>query len=79
MAQEQSITTEDIARYYPFASPEEKVVIDSLFFFFFEKQKAVQVTSICGVPFGASRLEAGRVLRNKFGEPHYLSDDTHII
>lgn len=79
VAQEQNLTTEDIVRYYPLASPEEKVVIDSLFSDLVEKQKAVQVTSICGVPFGSSRLEAGRVLRNKFGEPYFLSDDSHIV
>lgn len=79
VAQSDSITTADIIRYYPLASPEEKVVIDSLFSDLVERQKSVQITSICGVPFGASRAEAARVLRNKFGEPNYLSNDTHIV
>ena len=79
IAQEQNLTTEDIIRYYPLASPEEKVAIDSLFSDLIVKQKAAQVTYICGVPFGSSRLEAARILRNKFGEPYYLSDNTHIV
>lgn len=78
-AQNENITTEDIIRYYPLASPEEKVVIDSLFSDFVSSQKANQIKSICNVPFGVTRSEAGRILRNKFGEPNYLSSDTHIV
>lgn len=79
IAQEQNITTEDIIRYYPTATPEEKLVIDSLFSEIVEQQKAVQINSICGVSFGSSREEVGRILRNKFGEPHFISDDSRIV
>lgn len=36
-------------------------------------------TSICGVDFGASYSTAERILENKFGYKHFLSDRTQII
>lgn len=73
------IKSEDIINYYSNASLEEKAVIDSLFSDFVEQQKAQQINSICGIPFGASHSDAMKVLRNKYGEPYSLSNDNHIV
>ncbi len=71
----EDIRLDDIIEYYSNASPEEKVAIDSLFFDLVETWKSQQVNSICGIHFGASRSDAAEVLRNKYGEPYYLSDE----
>lgn len=75
----EDIKLEDIINYYSNASSEEKAAIDSAFFDTVEKWKTQQVNSICGIPFGSSRLDAAEVLRNKYGEPYSLSSDNHII
>jgi len=78
-AQDFDPVVEDIIKKYPTATAEQKSAIDSIWNNSVELWKSMQITSICGVPFGSSRTEATRILQNKFGEPFYLSDNNSII
>lgn len=48
-AQDSSVTTADILRYYRIATPSERAAIDSMFVDMEQKQQAIQIKSICGV------------------------------
>lgn len=52
-----------------------QVVVDSIV----EANLKEQITAIGGIPFGISREKALPVLRNKYGEEDYLSDNKHIV
>ena len=53
-----------------------QVVVDSIVEANLKKE---QITAIGGIPFGISREKALPVLRNKYGEEDYLSDNKHIV
>jgi len=74
-AQDSSVTTADILRYYRIATPSERAAIDSMFVDMEQKQQAIQIKSICGVNFGMSKEAASSILRNKYGSPMYNPND----
>lgn len=57
----------EICSIYDTAPSELKSRIDSIFTDYVNEHKAIQVKSICNVPFGSSMDEASYLLHNKFG------------
>lgn len=77
-AQEETPSFEQMKEYYQYASPEERIKIDSLFQDMEKNLEKQQVSNIGGIAFGISRDNALELLRNKYGEPEYNPRSTII-
>lgn len=75
----EQIDFQEVVRKYKMATPEVKLLMDSLNSKIQNDYRAMQVKSVCGVSFGSSRESALSLLKNKYGNPSNLSTDNMII
>lgn len=75
----EQIDFQEVVRKYKMATPEVKLLMDSLNSKIQNDYRAMQVKSVCGVSFGSSRESALSLLKNKYGNPNILSTDNTII
>ena len=71
----EQIDFQEVVRKYTMATPEVKLLMDSLNSKIQNDYRAMQVKSVCGVSFGSSRESALSLLKNKYGNPSNLSTD----
>ena len=70
---------QEIVRKYKMATPEMKLLMDSLYSKMQDDYRAMQVKSVCGVAFGTNRENAFSFLKNKYGNPSNLSTNNMIV
>lgn len=66
---------DSLAQVYNNATPEEQQRINRVMTDMENMWKKAQVKEICGIPFGEKQEVALNVLKNKFGEPYFVTKD----
>ena len=74
-ASAQSLIVDSVLKVYRGATPKKKKVLETVMVKMTNTWKKEQVKEICGVQFGEEKEVALDILRRKFGEPRFVTND----